>query len=235
MIALHHFGPAFGVPDPSSFCIKAMVLLKMADLAFTSADGDPRKSPKGKTPWIVDDGQAIADTTLIRFHLEDKYGIDFDQGLDERERGVAWAFEKLCEDHLYWLMMHDRWLIDANFKAGPVHFFDAIPMPLRPIVTKLVRRNVRRDLHGQGLSRHNDAERERIARRGFDALAAQLGDKPFMMGETPTSVDAAVFGIVVNALTDVFETPQRTHVQSQPNLIAYRDRGLALWFPDFAA
>ena len=30
MITLYTFGPKFGLPDPSPFCMKALVLLKMA-------------------------------------------------------------------------------------------------------------------------------------------------------------------------------------------------------------
>ena len=39
------------------------------------------KAPNGKIPYIEDDGQLLGDFTLIRWHLEKKYGIDFDQGL----------------------------------------------------------------------------------------------------------------------------------------------------------
>ena len=34
MITLHTFGPAFGLPDPSPFATKGLVLLKMSGLPF---------------------------------------------------------------------------------------------------------------------------------------------------------------------------------------------------------
>jgi len=123
MITLYTFGPKLGLPDPSPFCMKAQVLLKMAGLEFETATANLKKAPKGKAPYMEDDGIVVPDSTFIRFHLEDKYDIDFDKGLNDSERAAAWAFEKLCEDHLYWAIVYDRWMDDENFNAGPVQFF----------------------------------------------------------------------------------------------------------------
>src|SRR5215813_744512 len=70
MITLYTFGPAFGLPDPSPFVTKAEVLLKMAGLAYQTDPTGFRRAPKGKLPYIDDDGERIADSTLIRWHLE---------------------------------------------------------------------------------------------------------------------------------------------------------------------
>jgi glutathione S-transferase len=37
-----------------------------------------RTAPKGKLPYIRDGEQVVSDSSLIRFHLEESYGIDFD-------------------------------------------------------------------------------------------------------------------------------------------------------------
>ena len=64
MITLYTFGPYFGLPDPSPFVMKAEVLLKMADLPFaTDTTGFP-KAPKGKLPYIRDDGKIISQLYL---------------------------------------------------------------------------------------------------------------------------------------------------------------------------
>src|SRR5215471_11575809 len=81
MITLYTFGPAFGLPDPSPFVTKAEVLLKMAGLAYQTDLTGFRRAPKGKLPYIDDDGERIADSTFIRWHLEKKYGVDFERGL----------------------------------------------------------------------------------------------------------------------------------------------------------
>lgn len=40
----------------------------------------------------------------------------------------------MLEDHLYWLVVADRWLDDGNFAKGPARFFDAVPAPMRPLI-----------------------------------------------------------------------------------------------------
>lgn len=235
MITLYTFGPAFGLPDASPFVMKADALLQLAAVPFSRKRADVRKSPKGKLPYIKDaNGTIVADSTLIRFHLERHYPVDFDADLSSQERATAWAFEKMCEDHLYWIAMRERWLIDKNFDKGPRHFFDALPAPLRPLIIAKVRRDVKHALHGQGMGRHTPAEMEEIATRTIKSLADFLGDKPFLMGEKPCGADAFVVAAVTHLLCDHFDTPSRDYAMYFPALAAYRDRGLALWFPEFA-
>ncbi len=234
MITLFTFGPYFGLPDPSPFVTKAEVLLKMAGVPYRTDQGGFRHAPKGKLPYIEDAGARIADSTFIRWHLEKKYGIDFDKGLSAAERATAWAFEKLCEEHLYWAVLESRWMDDRNFDRGPRQFFSIAPVPVRPFVIALVRRQVRARLKGQGFGRHSRAEIEQLAARDLDALAAFLGEKAYLMGEAPCGADASVFAFVAGILCPLFETPIYASAARHGNLVAYRDRGMATWFPNFA-
>lgn len=234
MITLHVFGPGFGLPDPSPFVIKADVLLKLSGRPYEKKRADVRKAPKGKLPVIVDDGVAVPDSTFIRFHLEDKYGIDFDAGLSPAEKGAAWAVDKLLEDHLYWIEVKNRWMVDSNFDRGPRHFFKIVPAPVRPLVISMVRRRVNRNLWGQGLGRHTDAELLRLGTRGVDAIAQVLGDRPFMMGPKACGVDATAFAFVAGLLCPLFDSKLREHAETLGNLVAYRDRCMKLWYPEIA-
>jgi len=234
MITLYTYGPYFGLPDPSPFVMKAEVLLKMADLPYETDTGGFNKAPKGKLPYINDDGEMVADSTLIRQHIEKKYGFDFDAGLSPPERGIAWAFEKMCEDHLYWAGLHARWMVDENFNKGPRRFFDSAPAPLRPLVVAMVRRQVRRNLWGHGMGRHTMAEMDQLVAPDIEAIADFLAEKPYLMGEAPSGVDATVFPFMAHALCPLFETAIRTCTGRRSNLVAYRNRLMAQYFPDFA-
>src|SRR5215212_2687188 len=158
MITLYGSGPNFGLPDASPFVTKAETLLRMSKLPFEKALMSFSKAPKGKIPYIEDDGQLLGDSTMIRWHLEKKYSIDFDQGLTAEQLAVAWAFEKMAEDNLYWASVYFRWMIEANFRKGPVHFFKGVPAPVRPVVVSMIRRRLRKTLQGQGIGRHSRAE-----------------------------------------------------------------------------
>lgn len=232
MITLYTFGPAFGLPDPSPFVTKAEVLLKMAGLSYRTDTTGLGKAPKGKLPYIDDAGERIADSTFIRWHIEKKYQVDFDRGLDPEQRAIAWAFEKMAEDHLYWALVHVRWVDDANFARGPIEFFSRLPAPLRPVVIPLIRRKVRTGLRAQGLGRHSADEIAALATRSIDAIAAFLGEKPFFMGTEPAGIDATVFAFAAGMLCPRFAGPHLQAAERHDNLRRYVGRMAARYYPD---
>jgi glutathione S-transferase len=93
------------------------VLLKMAGLEFQTDASGFRKAPKRKLPYIDDGGTIVADSTFIRWHIEKKYRFDFDRGLSAEERAVAWAFDKMAEEHLYWAIVHAQRLVCAGVRT----------------------------------------------------------------------------------------------------------------------
>jgi glutathione S-transferase len=232
VIILYTFGPAHGLPDPSPFVTKAETLLKMAKLPYRTDTGGFSKAPKGKLPYIEDDGAIVADSTFIRSHLEKKYRIDFDPGLDATQRATAWAFEKMIEDNLYWVIVHDRWMDDVNFRNGPLRFFDRVPAPVRPLVAALIRRKVRGALRGHGMGRHSDDQILALGTRSIDAIAEFLADKPFFFGAEPTGVDATVFAFVAGTLCPHFTSKTRTAAERHDNLRRYVGRMTARFYPE---
>jgi glutathione S-transferase len=231
VITLYNFGPAFGLPDPSPFVTKVETLLKMAKLPYRTDGTGFAKAPKGKIPYIDDDGVVVADSTFIRWHIEKKYRIDFDQGLDAGQKATAWAFEKMVEEQLYWVLVSERWTDDENFRKGPAMFFQKVPAPLRPFITAMVRRKLRATLHGQGIGRHAPADILAIATRSINAIADFLGDKPFFMGSEPTGVDATVFAFTCGLLCPHFSSPSRTVAERRENLRRYVGRMTARFYP----
>lgn len=234
MITLYSFGPFFGLPDASPFVLKAMMLLKLAGLPYVEDHSGFSRAPKGKLPYIDDDGTIVADSTFIRFHIEKKYGVDFDAGLSPEQRAQGWAIEKMLEEHLYWMVVHARWMNDANFERGAAKFFDAVPALIRPLAKALVRRKIAKSLQAQGIGRHSEADIMELGTRDIEALSILLGDKPFLFGETPSGADAAAFAFVAEILVPENDTPLRAATAAKANLVAYRDRLLKAYFPKFA-
>src|SRR5262245_52722120 len=230
MITLYTFGPYFGLPDTSPFVIKAMLLLKFAGLPFEETATVTGGRRKASCPISMTRAPFVPDSAFIRFHIEQKYGFDFDAGLRPEQKAAAWAMEKMCEEHLYFALVATRWCDDENFAKGPALFFKAIPAPVRPVVQTLVRRKVRKTLNLQGLGRHTQAEQDRLAIADVDALSALIGDKPYLMGETPCGADAAVFGFVASFLAPAFTTNVRAAAEKHQNLTDYRDRVLRQYF-----
>ena len=231
IITLFNFGPAFGLPDPSPFVTKVEILLKMANLPYRTDNTGFRKAPKGKIPYIDDDGEIVADSTFIRWYLERKYKFDFDRGLTAEQRAAAWAFEKMAEDHLYWAVLDARWIDDANFAKGPASFFRGVPAPVRPLVVAMVRRRVRKALHAHGMGRHSQGDIVALATHSIDTLANFLDNKPFFTGSEPTDIDAAIFAFTASVLCPHFDTPLRTAAERHENLRRYVGRMTERFYP----
>jgi glutathione S-transferase len=231
MITLYTFGPAFGLPDPSPFVMKGEMLLKLAKLPYQANTRGFLRAPKGKLPYIDDDGTIVADSTLMRMHFEKKYSIDFDRGLSARERGIAWITEKMLEDHLYWVLVYWRWMNDANFERGPANIFKRVPALIRPFVKKRVRGKVRSSLHAHGISRHKEEEMTAMSNRALESLSQLLGDNRYLMGNETCGADATAFAFLAGATAPVFQSPAHDKARSLPNLVAYRDRMMAEFYP----
>ena len=232
MITLYGSGPRFGLPDASPFVTKVEMLLKLAKLPYERAAMSFRQAPKGKIPYIRDGDALLGDSTLIRFHLERIHGIDFEAGYDAKSLAIAWSVEKMLEEHLYWLAVHDRWMKDENFNRGPRQFFNMAPAVVRPVVVAMIRRQVAKTLRAQGLGRHSDAERADLARRDIDALSDILGGNSYLLGDRPCGADATIYAFVIGILCPVFTSATRDHMESKANLKAYAERITEEFWPE---
>lgn len=229
MITLYGAGEGFGLPEISPYVTKTEVQLKMAGLGYAKVRARPDESPKGQVPFIDANGMRIADSTFIRGYIERTYGVDFDEGLDPVQRAHAWAIERMMENHFGWALCTERWLDAENFAKGPAHFFDGAPEGVREVVLDEVRKNVR----AVGIGRHSELEVVALAVRSLAAVSAILGNKPYLFGSRPSGVDATVFAMLAGTLTPFFTGEIRRRAEGFGNLVAYVDRLMAQFYPEF--
>lgn len=234
MITLYSSGPMFGLPHPSPFVIKADVLLKMSGLEYRETPMTFSGAPKGKVPYISDDGLVLGDSYFIRRHLETKYKIDFSGGYGADKLALAWAIERMLEEHLYFLSVYERWLVDENFEKGPSQFFNMAPAPIRPILRVVIRGKVRKMLKAQGLGRHTAAERLELGKGDVNSVATLLGNNTYLLGDKICGADASVFGSLYSASSSYFNTELGAYIRSQPKIMAYLERMRARFFPEGA-
>jgi len=231
MIKLHQFAPAFGLPNASPFCMKLETYLRMASLPFELVNsGDVLKAPKRKLPYIDDDGTLVADTSFIIEHLKARYGDPLDAALSPQQRAVATAFQRLFEENLYWAVVQTRWAEDAGWQKTRQAFFGTLPAPLRWFLPTLARRGLLAEMRGQGMGRHSAAEIQAIGCRDVTAVADFLADKPYMLGEQPSSLDATAHAFLANLLWAPVDSPLQRHARTRPTLEAYCQRMKARYF-----
>ncbi|HVT34059.1 MAG TPA: glutathione S-transferase family protein, partial [Nevskiaceae bacterium] len=174
----------------------------------------------------------IADSHSIIDHLARTRGKDLDAHLSARERAQALAWERLLAEHLYWSMVYFRWVDDSGWQRIRKYFFSPIPAPVRPLVEFAARRGTRAQTRGHGLGRHAPQEIVRRAGEDIDALAAQLGEQPFLVGAQPTRLDATAYALLANIWQIDFDTPLKPLVARHANLRAYCERMRARCFPE---
>ncbi len=226
MITLYGFGPNLGQPDLSPFVMKAMILLEMAGTPYTvkAGFGALRKAPKGKLPFIDDNGTLISDSRLILRHLETTHGADFSGGYDDATLALGLMAERMLEDSSYFISLERRWGREDGWRVLEDAAFGSLPFPIRNLVGPMVRRSVRKSLMGQGTGRMSDAENDSLSAENTHALSLLLGDKPYLLGDRPCRSDATLLAFLIAGSCEAFPGAIRDAVVNQPNLCAYRDR-----------
>lgn len=235
MIILHQFARTWGIPNLSFFCVKIETYLRMAGIPHQIASDAPWNAPRGKLPFIEDQGRKIADSRLIMRHLRATYGDPLDARLSPAERGLATAFQRLVEEHLYWATMVSRWnYTEANWQANKQAIFGGLPPDACEQMAADYRVRIDAQIRGHGMGLLTPEEVFALAGEDIDALADFLADKPYFLGDQPTSLDATTYGALVNTLECPIESPLKAHALTKANLVGYCQRMRAEFFPELA-
>lgn len=197
MIKLYTFPEAFGLRNVSPFCLKVEMALTWLDIDFDIVlESDPRKSPKGKLPYIVVDGEVIADSELIFEYLDTRTEGGLYGALTEQEYALGMAYTRLVEDHLYWMLVASRWVDDSWFPNIKQGFFGYLPPVIRSVAAGIARKQVSKTYELHGLGKHTLQEQAGFARRDFRALSGALQQSDYLLGERMTVFDFSVASLL---------------------------------------
>src|SRR5690349_17335849 len=142
MITLYQFPPAFGLPNPSPFCLKVETYLRMIGEPFEVKAGNPQRAPKGKLPFIKDGGAVISDSAHIVEHLKKTRGDKLDKDLSAHDRAVGHLIRRTLEEGLYFGVVYARWVDEDGWNAGKEELFSKMPALARAFVPGIARRMV---------------------------------------------------------------------------------------------
>lgn len=232
MITLLTFGGSFGTPSHSPFCLKAMCLLNMSGQKWQAEEHtDPRKMPHGRLPVVRAGSQTIADSAHIQAFLEQQ-GADFNVGLSDADKARSHALVRMVEESLRLVLVHERWLNDANWLIVRDVFFGSIPGFIRKPVTNGIRKKVRAGLTSQGMAQFSDAERVQRSKLDITSIMTQLGNQPFLFGPNATAADAAIVPVLDMLLNLPTDTGPRRLVREWPGIQDYVARGRSAMYPE---
>jgi len=223
-VKLHKFGEAWGLADPSPFCLKVENFLRETKIAYETVPFDPRRSfaraPKGKLPFIEDeDGTLIADSGFIIERLSHARAIDLDAPLGDRERCVSVAFRRMLDEHLYWVGVYSRWFDEPGWSVIRQSFFAGIPSPMRVFAIPLARRRMAKALRAQGIGRHSRDEIYALGTEDLRALSGLLDrDTYFFAANQPTLLDLWSHAFVAEIVAPPIDSPLKTAALALSNL-----------------
>ncbi|KAJ3280504.1 hypothetical protein HK104_000621 [Borealophlyctis nickersoniae] len=245
-IILHHLGeePTHALPSPdpqrtpfqSPFVLKLESYLRLTKTPY-KVNIVPRLTgaPKGKMPFISYNSDVVGDSSLIISYLNTKTLIQspVDATLTPLQKAHSTAIKAIVEDRMYFTILYYRWGRDFEKYMYPT-VLQVLPQPLRYILGYyVIAPNALKRCAGHGISHHSDEERVQFWKEDVDALAAYLGDKLYMLGDTPHAVDCCVFGFVYNVLAVKEVAPElREYVLSKGNLVEHSRRCLESWWPE---
>lgn len=231
MLILLTFAGDDTMPSFSPFCVKAMGLLRMSGQAWQPKYvGNPSKMPYGKMPVLKTDDGLVPDSGNIRAWLEAQ-GADFDAGLSTGQKAWSHAMIRMAEQSLYYGLVHDRWLRDDCWAVVRERFFGAVPGLMRPVVSGLVRRKVRRTLTSQGMAQLSEEDRLAWLGRDLGAIEETLGDQAYLFGGAPTAADASVTPMLDMIRNLPCDTGLRRLVRDNAMLGAYVDHARMALYP----
>jgi glutathione S-transferase len=235
MITLYQTPVAWGTPNLSPFCVKLESYLRMIGMPYEVKPADLRKAPKGKVPYIDIEGKLMGDSGFIIEHLKEKYGDTLDAKLTPEQLAIGHTVRRMLEESTYWNIVYMRWVDEPGWRAYVPVLETMLPVVVSNVMLPVLRRRMLKVLHNQGMGRHNLDEVQHLGKQDITALATLLGNKPFLLGDTPTSYDATVYAFLVGIMAFPVDSEFKQHTLSQGNLVEYcarfKSRFFANWKP----
>jgi glutathione S-transferase len=239
MMKLYGYLPAWGCSDMSPFVSYTDAYLRMAGIPFEAVileKGDLTRTPKGKLPWIIDsDGTSVSDTQLIQHYLEQKYGNPLDGWLSREQKAMVTLMHRMFGESWYWLVVQTRYRRDEDFAIYDplwVKFLAWLPEAQRAEPVRAFRDHLLGQFWHHGTGRNSEAEVEQIAASLTDAMSELLGDKPYLFGERPCSLDANMYAALASVAFTPFPSPIGQYCRSKPNLANFLERVFDRYYPE---
>ncbi len=224
MIYLHQIPGSWGASSLSPFCIKLELWLKMAGLPYEERPVKQNEMPKGKVPYVSEDGRILGDSQLIIEHLTQKHGVTLDDHLTVKQRAIGRAMRRMLEEGTYWVVVASRWQFDDGWQELKPSITRLVPGGLGAVVAPLLRAGVKKQVHAQGTGRHSPEELLQMGAADIDALAELMDGNAFVMGDLPSSFDATVYAFLRAITCFPIENVVSKAVKNHANLLAYMER-----------
>ncbi|WP_372370761.1 glutathione S-transferase family protein [Candidatus Uabimicrobium sp. HlEnr_7] len=222
MIELHQYPGSWGLPSSSPFCIKVETYLLITQIPYKTVwENNPGRGPKGKMPFIKDQKKVIADSSFILEYLQSNYEPNLDLNMDETQKVIMLAFQRLIEESLYWVLLYSRWGDTQGWQEIKKEITPMLPPLIGKAIIHIIRKNLLRQAYAQGMGRHTREEIYSIGKSNIEALAKFLENKPYFFGDKPRSIDCSFYSFLITILQSPVTGPLQDYTKSFVNLREY--------------
>ncbi|CAB3405639.1 unnamed protein product [Caenorhabditis bovis] len=239
-VYLVQFPRTAAIPTPSPFTLKLETWLRMNDIPYTNIDNQfSKKSAKGQIPFIELNGRQIPDSNIIIDHLIEHFDKGHaDKNLSAADKAISRAFFTLIEHHICWTMFYSRsrdcsWL--ATEQGFLKHLSGIKAFAFKNIMVGQLEKKLKKKCGSHGIGLLTKEEVIADTKKDLEALSVQLGEKKYLFGDVPTTLDATAFG----HLSEIYYAPLFTDElnnymdSSTPNLVKYLNRIKEIYWPDW--
>ncbi|XP_072317045.1 metaxin-1-like [Eucyclogobius newberryi] len=230
----------FGLPSVSTDCLTVMAYAQFAGAPLKIHKmNNPWRSPSGSLPALrTNQNETLTRPSDIIIHLrKQKYNADFD--LSAKEGADSLAFISLIQEKLLPALIYFSWVDSKNFADVTRRWFsEHLPFPLGLILPgrmhRLQNERLRLLRGGELLEPEENLEKEMLldALDCMNLLSQRLGRHKFFFGDSPSSLDAVVFGHLAPVFKIKFPNSKlQQHLQTLENLCVFCSTVLQLYFP----
>ncbi|XP_069040932.1 metaxin-1a isoform X2 [Lepisosteus oculatus] len=230
----------WGLPSVNTECLTVLTYAKFAGAPLkVHKIANPWKSPTGSLPALkTKEEGCLSQPQQIIIHLrKQKYNADYD--LSAKEGADTLAFVSLLEQKLLPALIYAQWVDSKNYVDVTRRWYaENIPFPLNfYLPSRMHARQLERlrlVTGDSGLEPGEEIEKElyRDALECMTLLSQRLGQHKFFFGDSPSSLDAYVFGHLAPLLKAKLPNSKlQQHLQSLDNLCQFCTSILQLYFP----
>ncbi|XP_063054027.1 metaxin-1a [Engraulis encrasicolus] len=231
----------WGLPSVNTECLIVLAYARFAGVPLKlHKTANPWGSPTGVLPALKtrqDESFSQPSKIIIEFRKQ-KYNADFD--LSAKEGADTLAFISLVEEKLVPALIYALWVDPKNYVEVTRRWHgDNIPFPLNFFLPHRMQRQqlgrLRLIKGDESLEAGEEVEKElyRDAQECMNLLSQRLGSSKFFFGDSPSSLDAHVFGHLAPLLKIKLPCARlQQHLSSLDNLTRFCSNILTLYFPN---
>ncbi len=175
-----------------------------------------------KMPVVEFDGEKVIDSTFILRRLDELVPTPPLFADDPLVAANQRQLEDWADESLYWYVMAFFWT-PKNADAVANRNLSMVPGFLRPLLVPVMRRQIGKMVHAQGLARLPEETLVREFGARLDDLLRMLGERPYFYDERPSVADLAVYGQLAMGQGEL--APEtRAEIARRPRLTEYMKR-----------